>query len=386
MEKYPQKGFLIAFGELFLKSERVKNLFKKRLVSNLSFFLKRENIKGSLRLLRERIFFETEENKKVSKILKCVSGISWFAESFFFKEPSLSGLTDYIAKNYKEWIKEDEEFALRVKLEKGLLKESREEVVAKLARRIDRKVNLSRPKKEIFIEWRKSGCFIYFNKKKGMGGLPTAVSGKVLCLISGGIDSPVASFLMLKRGAESIWLHFHSFPLLSKTSQEKVRELARIFLKYQSRLKIYFVPFGEIQTVIRMNVTSKYRILFYRCLMFKIAEKIAEKEKCLAIVTGESLGQVSSQTLPNLMIAQEGIKFPILRPLIGMDKEEIIRLAKKIKTFSISIKPQDDCCTLFVPRHPTAEGKIEVVKKLAQKLNASHLIRKALKGVEVEFY
>jgi len=216
--------------------------------------------------------------------------------------------------------------------------------------------------------------------------LPVGASGKVLSLISGGIDSPLAAFLIAKRGAENIWLHFHSFPLVSRASIEKVKELARVFLDYQPHLKIYFIPFQKAQIEIKTKAPSNYRILLYRRLMFKIAERIAEKENCQALVTGESLGQVSSQTLPNIKIIEEGVKIPVLRPLIGQDKEEIIKLAKKIGTFQISIKPQEDCCTLFVPRHQTAKGDLKRIKELEKKIGANRIAREAIKEVKTVEY
>lgn len=210
--------------------------------------------------------------------------------------------------------------------------------------------------------------------------------GKVLSLISGGIDSPVAAFLMLKRGAENIWLHFHSFPLVSKRSIEKIKELVKIFLDYQPHLKVYFLPFNKFQMEVKIKAPPKYRILLYRRMMLKIAEEIAKKESCKALVTGESLGQVSSQTLPNIEIIEEATKIPILRPLIAQDKEEIIEIAKKIKTYNISIKPQEDCCSLFVPRQATAQGKMEIIKKLEKKLNIKNIILETIKEARIKKY
>jgi len=384
MDIQPKKGILIAYGEMFLKSEGVKKLFQKRLINNLRFFLKKGNIDFKLSFFRERIFIETEQTKRASNIIKKVFGIAWLAESFCFSKTILKELSDFIDKNYPDWIKKGETFAIRLKLEKGILKESREKIIDRVAERINRKVNLGKPKREIFIEIRKNGWFLYFKKTKGAGGLPVGSGGKVLSLISGGIDSPAAVFLTAKRGAENIWVHFHSFPLVSNVSIEKVKELAEIFLKYQPRLKIYFVPFQKAQIKIKTNTPAKYRILLYRRLMLRIAERIAKKEGCYALVTGESLGQVSSQTLPNIKIIEEGIKIPILRPLIGWDKEEIIKLAKKIGTFQISIKPQEDCCTLFVPKHQTAEGRIETIKELEKGLEGAKIIREIIKEIKVE--
>jgi len=382
----PIKGVIIAFGELFLKSEKVKTIFKRKLVQNICFFLKKENLDFDIFLFRGRIFIKTSQPKKVLKIIKNIFGISWFTECLFLPKIDLDKLSEFIKNNYPNWIKKNQTFAIRLKKDKNILKENRKKIIDKIAKNIKRGVDLSKPKKEIFVEIRKGGAFLYFKKKKGLKGLPVGVSGKVLSLISGGIDSPVASFMLAKRGAENVWLHFHSFPLVSKASIEKVKELAKIFLKYQSNLKIYFIPFHKIQMEIKTKTPAKYRILLYRRLMLKISEKIAKKENCQAIITGESLAQVSSQTLPNIKIIEEKIKIPIFRPLIGMDKEEIIDLAKKIKTFQISIRPQEDCCTLFVPKHATAQGRIEVVKELEKRLEIKKMICEAVKNLKLIKY
>jgi thiamine biosynthesis protein ThiI len=242
---------------------------------------------------------------------------------------------------------------------------------------------LEKPKRKIFVEARKEGFYLYFKKEKGAGGLPVGTSGKVLALISGGIDSPVASYLMAKRGAENVWLHFHSFPLVSQKSIEKVKKLAEIFLKFQPRLKVYLFPFSKIQMEIRVKSKPKYRILLYRRAMMKITENLAKKENCYAIVTGESLGQVSSQTLPNLQIIEKAVSIPILRPLIGMNKEEIINLAKKIGTYQISILPQEDCCTLFIPKHASAKGNLKEIEKIEKGLNLKKLIKQFQEEIEV---
>ena len=302
----------------------------------------------------------------------------------------------FISKNYPDRIEKGKTFAIRLKLEKGILRKNRGEVIDKIAEQINRKVNLTKPKEEIFVEVRKTAppslkirrakWFLYFKKIKGAGGFPIGSSGKVLSLISGGIDSPIAAYLIAKRGAENVWVHFHSFPLVSNTSIEKVKELAKVFLRYQPHLRIYFIPFQKAQIEVKTKTPAKYRILLYRRLMFKMAERIAKRENCQSLVTGESLGQVSSQTLPNIKIVEGVVKIPVLRPLIGMDKEEIIKVAKKIGTFPISIKPQEDCCTLFVPKHQTAQGRLEIIKELEKKLDINKIIREIIKRVRIEKY
>jgi len=180
-----------------------------------------------------------------------------------------------------------------------------------------------------------------------------------------------------------ILLHFHSFPLVSRTSIEKTKELAKILSEYQHRIKIYFIPFQEIQIEIKTKIPAKYRIVLYRRFMLRIAEEIAKKEKAKAIVTGESLAQVSSQTLQNIAAIEEVTKVPILRPVVGMDKVEIIDLAKKLGTYNISIKPQEDCCTLFIPKHPTTRAKIEKLKELEKKLKIRKIVKDAIKKAEI---
>lgn len=377
-----KKGILVAFGELFLKSYPVQVFFRKKLVRNIYFFLKKNKLEFNIFSFRERIFIETNNTKKAGKILKNIFGIFWISESLFFEKASIDDVSNFIFENYKTWIRKEETFAIRFK-KTVKTKESSLEIIEKTAERIERKVDLEKPKKEIFIEARKYGWFLYFKKKKCLGGLPVGSGEKVLALISGGIDSPVASYLIAKRGSENIWLHFHSFPLTSKKSIEKVKETAEIFLNYQPGLKIYFFPFAEIQSDVKIKIPPKYRVLVYRRLMLRIAEKIAEKENCYALITGESLGQVSSQTVPNIKITEKAVSIPVLRPLIGMDKQEIINLSKKIKTFSISTKPQEDACTLFTPKNASAKGNLEDIEKMEKTINFNKLIKKSLKKVEV---
>lgn len=379
-----KKGVLIAFGELFLKSEGVKRLFEKKLIYDLSFFLKKENIKHNIYNFRERIFIATDNANLVIEKVKNIPGIAWISECFFFPKTNLKELGNFIDKNYKNWIKKGETFGIKLKISGVLIKEAQNKIIERVAKNIERRVDLNNPQKELFIEIKKNGWFLFFKKETGLGGLPSGSSGKVLALTSGGIDSPVAGYLISKRGAENIWLHFHSFPLVSNKSIEKVKELANIFLNQQRHLKIYYVPFSKIQLEIKAKAPEQYRILLYRRMMLRIAEIIAKKEDCKALVTGESLGQVSSQTLPNLNIIEETIKTPVLRPLIATDKEEIIKLAKNIGTYQISIKPQEDCCTLFTPKHASGQGKIGEIKLIEKKLNIKKLVKEALHGIIIE--
>lgn len=378
-----QQGFLLALGEMFLKSPGVERIMRRQLLNNLTRALKRSGVDFRIYMLRERILVKAAVTPAIRQALADTFGFSWFAETYFFQGQVLADVQKFIAEHWEDWIKPSDTYALRIqKTPKN--GESREEIIEAIAPQIKRKVKLNDPDKEIFIECRDYGWFVYFKKERGAGGLPVGCEGKVITLMSGGIDSPVAAHMMARRGAKNIWLHFHSFPLVSARSLEKVRELAHEFLRFQPSLKIYFIPFSEIQLKIKLHADPKYRVLLYRRAMMKIAGKIASKEKGEALVTGEALGQVGSQTARNLAIVEEATKIPILRPLIGMDKEEIIERAKKIGTYEISIKPQEDCCTLFIPPHPTAEGRIAEIKKFERALKLSKLINDAIKLAETE--
>ncbi len=385
MEENYEQGILGAFGDLFLKSPGVQRIFRKHLDHNIKVLLRNANLYFKLFTWRERIFIATQDTEKGIEVVRKVFGIAWVADSYFFPKGELKSITNFIKRNYQEWIEQNQTFALAVRVSGKDI--SRDEVINKLAPQIKRKVNLSNPDVTIYVEVRNPGWFIYRKKIQAVGGLPGGSSGKVLTMMSGGIDSPVAAFLAAKRGAETVWLHFHSFPLVSNKSIEKVKDLARIFLSYQHRIKVYFIPFQKAQMDIKLKTPDKYRILLYRRLMFKIAERIASREGCQALVTGESLGQVSSQTLPNMAIIQEGIAVPILRPLVGYDKQEIIRMADTMGTLEVSLRPHEDCCTLFTPQHATAAGNIEKIRKAEAEIRETeYLIKETINGMEIAFF
>ena len=240
------------------------------------------------------------------------------------------------------------------------------------------KVDLTQPELTIFIEILAKEAFIYTEKFQGQGGLPVGTSGKVACLLSGGIDSPVAAYRMMKRGCSVFFVHFHSYPYLSKMSQEKVGDIAEILNQYQRSSKLFLIPFGDIQKEIVLQAPAKYRVVLYRRMMVRITEAIAKREKALALVTGESLGQVASQTLENITSIENAATLPVLRPLIGMDKGEIIGQAKDIGTYDISIIPDQDCCQLFIPKNPAVRTTIEEIERVEKALDIPRLISMGL--------
>jgi tRNA uracil 4-sulfurtransferase len=240
-------------------------------------------------------------------------------------------------------------------------------------------VRMENPDVTFFIEIVSTSAFLYFSKIQGAGGLPAGTGGKVLCLLSGGIDSPVAAFRMMRRGCRVLYIHFHSFPHTTLESQEKVRQLLRILSRYQRESHLYLIPFAELQREIVAYAPPQLRVILYRRFMVKIAEAVAQKEKALALVTGDSLGQVASQTVENIRTITAATALPVFRPLIGDDKEDIIKIAREIGTFDISILADQDCCSLFVPKHPETMSNIAQAENAELNLNISRLIETALK-------
>jgi len=237
------------------------------------------------------------------------------------------------------------------------------------------RVDLERPALTITVEVLPDETFVYLDRQAGPGGLPVGSSGSVAALLSGGIDSPVAAWRMMKRGCSVVFVHFHSTPYLSATSQAKARALVDRLTEWQYHSRLYLVPFGEIQREVVLATPAAARVVVYRRLMVRIAEALARAQGAQALATGESLGQVASQTLENISRIDEVAALPILRPLIGMDKLEIVADARRLGTFEISIEPDQDCCTLFVPAHPATRLGADEVAALETRLDVGRLVQ-----------
>jgi thiamine biosynthesis protein ThiI len=247
------------------------------------------------------------------------------------------------------------------------------------------RVNLDEPALEIHVELLTDQAFYFFGKERGAGGLPTGTGGRVVCLLSGGIDSPVAAHRIMKRGCTATFVHFHSYPILSRASQEKARELVQLLTRWQQRSTLYLVPFGEVQQQVVLAVPPPMRVIVYRRLMLRIAEAIARSRKALALVTGDSIGQVASQTLENLSVVGNAATLPIFRPLIGTDKSEITAEAQAIGSYPISIVPDQDCCTLFTPRNPLTRARLEHIEAAEQALPIDDLVTRAVQDAVTEW-
>jgi thiamine biosynthesis protein ThiI len=243
-------------------------------------------------------------------------------------------------------------------------------------------VDVNRPNFTIMVEIRENSAFVYAKHIKGAGGLPVGTSGDVLLLLSGGIDSPVAGYEIAKRGCVLQAVHFFSYPYTSLQAKEKVIELAKILSEFSGEIKLHIVPFTDIQLEINKKTPPEQGTILMRRFMMKIACKLAENKGCDALVTGESLAQVASQTLRSIKVTDEVCNLPVFRPLIGADKEEVIAKARRIGTFETSILPFEDCCTVFTPKHPNTKPKLEKIKLSESKMDIELLIQNAIEGAE----
>ena len=244
------------------------------------------------------------------------------------------------------------------------------------------RVDLKSPELTVYIEILSREALFHVEKIVGLQGVPVGTAGRVSALLSGGIDSPVAAYRMMKRGCEVDFIHFHSVPFLSRASQQKVNEILDVLTRYQYQSRLFLVAFGNLQRQIMLAAPAPLRVVLYRRFMMRIATTLARHRRARSLVTGESLGQVASQTLENLAVIEEAAGLPILRPLIGMDKAEITTQARGVGTYEISILPEQDCCQLFIPAHPATRSRLDEVIAAEQKLDAEELVQTAVREAE----
>jgi len=243
-------------------------------------------------------------------------------------------------------------------------------------------VSLKEPELTIYVDIQHKGMLLYFDEVKAHGGLPVGVSGKVAVMLSGGIDSPVAAWQMMKRGCQAMFVHFHSYPLVDRTSMEKATDLVEHLTRHQYESDLFMAPLGEIQKQIILSCPPSYRVVLYRRFMVRITEALARRNRAKAIITGESCGQVASQTLENIAVVDQSAGMPILRPLIGHNKDEIVNMAQDIGTFTTSILLDQDCCTLFVPKHPETKADLATVLRLEESLAVDEMVKASVENTE----
>ena len=382
---------LIKDGELSLKGLNRRN-FEDKMVASIRRRLKPL---GNIKITKAQsaIYIEPQDDdfdfEEALERMKLIFGVAAFSRAAVCKkdmEDILSKAPIYLAERMRE-IKTFKVEAKRS--DKAFPLGSPEicrEVGAALLRAFPHlRVDVHNPQEVVTVEIRDFAAYIRAGQIKGAGGLPVGTAGRAMVLISGGIDSPVAAWTMAKRGLVLNAIHFASPPYTSPRAEQKVRDLLAKVARYSGTIKLAVVPFTEIQEEIGKHCPEDYFTLIMRRLMMRIANRVADTEECLALITGESLGQVASQTLPAIAATDEVTSIPVLRPLIGMDKEEIITISKKIDAFETSILPYEDCCTVFTPKHPHTRPKKGQCAEAESGLDIEPLIERAIAGIEYSF-
>ena len=375
---------VIRYSEIHLKGGN-RNYFEKALLKNIKLAL--ENIDCTASRFNSRYFvsdYNPADEKLIIEKLQTVFGIHSISRALQIKSDKTMLFNFF--ENYKldaktfkvDTTRADKSFPM------SSMEISREVGGIILDNNPNLSVDLHNPEKVVYIDIRENGfTYIFDDHIKCLGGMPIGTAGKGLVLLSGGIDSPVAGFKVAKRGMNIMGIHFHSYPYTSEQAKNKVIKLASLIKPYTQIYKLICIPFTKIQEEIHKHCDPEFMITIMRRFMVRIAEKVAKTYKCQALVTGESLGQVASQTIESITstnsVAQD---LPILRPLITMDKEEIVEVAKKINTFETSILPYEDCCTVFLPKFPVIKPKIEKVLKEESKLDVETLVNEAVENLE----
>jgi len=389
----PYTKIIIHYDEITLKGGN-RPFFERALLSNIKEFL--ENIEHG-EIYRDGGKFlvsinEKTDLEKIEKTLKRIPGISnfYFAVS---EEKDLEKIKRKVVEllNSSDLNETKKSFKIEARRADKKFEYKSPEINAEVGEFVLENTNLivdvHNPDLEIVVDISIKECFVYFDKILGIGGLPTGTTGKLVSLLSGGIDSPVASYMMTKRGARLIFVHFKNKTIGgANDGEEKIQNLTKILSKFQGKSKLYIIPFEEFQKEIIAKIPAKNRMIVYKRIMFQISEKIAKKEKAKGLVTGDSLSQVASQTLENIAVIYNSTNLPIFSPLIGMNKQEIIDLAVKIKTFETSIIPYQDCCSFLIAKHPETKARLEEIKKQEENLKIDDIIDKTLKEVEYKLF
>ncbi len=381
-----KRCFVCHYHEISLKGGN-RAFFENRLTQNI-----RQALRGlpheAVRRVSGRIMVELLENSPVEEIgsrLQKVFGLVFSSPAWISGtdlEEIKANLWDLVSRREFETFKIH---ARRSRKDYPLNSQELNRLLgAFILEQSGAKVRLEEPDLTCHVDIVERMAVLNFERLPGVGGLPVSCSGNVVGLLSGGIDSPVAAYKMMKRGCRVTFVHFHSFPHTTLESQQKVQQLAQILTAYQYHSRLYMVPFAEAQRRIVAFAPPETRVVLYRRVMMRLAERIAQREKAHGLVTGDSLGQVASQTLENIETISRAVETPILRPLIGEDKEEIIRVARQIGTFTISTLPDTDCCSLFVPRHPETRANPAGIERVEEHLDLKEMIEDALNRLEIQ--
>lgn len=374
---------LIKYGELTTKKGN-RNFFINTLTNNIKKILKDYDI--TIKKDRVRMYIEVDELYvgEITQKLQKVFGIHGIVichkvntNTEDIKNKALSLLNDQLYSTFKvETKRADKDFPIKSM-------EFNNIIGSFILKNTNLMVNVHNPDVLLNIEIRKEGTFLYTNEIKGLGGYPVGIQGKGLLMLSGGIDSPVAGFLALKRGVDLECLYFESPPHTSVEAKNKVITLTSIINEYSGNIRLNIIPFTKLQEAIYKNVPDNYIITIMRRMMYRISEKIAEIKRCKIIINGESIGQVASQTLDSMIVINNVTKLPVIRPVACMDKLEIIEIAKKINTYETSILPYEDCCTIFLPKHPIINPRLEKCLEYESRFDYESLIKECIENIEV---
>lgn len=377
---------VVHYHEIALKRGN-RPAFVRQLVNNIGVTLRGTGVKR-IRSVPGRVIINLKpeaDHAEIRERMRCVCGVANFALAW-----RCVPIIDDIIDTSLQVIADTpfSSFAVRCKrADKGFPMKSMDVdriVGSAIVEKTGARVDLSHPDLSVRIEILPREVFVSADRFPGVGGLPSGISGRLVGLLSGGIDSPVAAYRMMRRGASVELVHFHGAPYQDRTSRDKAAELAQLLARYQLHSRLHLVTFGEIQRLIVASVPRPYRVVLYRRMMMRIAAAIAEQVGARALVTGESLGQVASQTLENMIVVEDASPLPIMRPLVGMDKLEITEQARHIGSFEISIQPDQDCCQLFVPLHPATRMKVNEAREAESVLDIPGLIAQALETTEIE--
>ena len=382
-------AFLIKYAEIAIKGKN-RYLFEDALVKQMNIALSK--IEGDYRVVKEqgRVYVfcpEEYDFEEAVAALKTVFGIVYICPVVIYEDKGFeqmrSDVVEYMKNVHPDYHGTFKVYTRRAKKSYPV---NSMEVSARIGESIldafpEAKVDVHQPELTVSVEIREK-IYVYSKSIKGPGGMPVGTNGKAMLLLSGGIDSPVAGYMIAKRGVTLDAVHYHSFPYTSERAKEKVLELAKLMTEYTGPIRLNIVSFTEIQMEIYEKCPEEQLTILMRRFMMKIAERLAKKAKAKALVTGESIGQVASQTIESLHVTNSAVEMLVFRPLIGMDKIEIMERAKQIHTYDTSILPYEDCCTVFVPKHPVTKPDLEKIVASEQLLDGDALIQRALDTVE----
>lgn len=388
------KVILLRYGEIYLKGKN-RGFFENTLIRNIQSAAKKIDVNAKIKKASGRYLLENFEPENLNRLIEILSKIFGLVSLSVAVE--IENNAEVIKRTVKKMVKNDEfnlemakSFKIDVKRADKKFPIQSNDFERELGGIVldvypDLKVDLTNPESIIFVDIRENGkTFIFSKKVKCVGGIPVGTSGKALIMLSGGIDSPVAAYMMAKRGLKLSAIHFHSYPYTSEQAKQKVIHLAEILTQYTGNMDLYCVSFTKIQEEIHKNCKEDYIITIMRRVMMRICKKLAERYGFQAVVTGENLAQVASQTVESLTSTESVLKeLPVFRPVIGFDKQEIIEIAQRIGTFNTSIQPYEDCCTVFLPKSPVIKPRISNVEREEQKIDIELLIEQAIENVEL---